>query len=108
MNRPTPDPSQEGSTLSSTPGFREATGSGSPDAGEVRAVLSQQELDALRALSTPTVSNAVELFNLRPRNHSRNRPIDRHTGSRKIELCDRALNAAAAMWSVTESRVLFN
>ena len=69
MNRPTPDPSQEGSTLSSPPGFREATGSGSPDAGEVRAVLSQQELDALRALSTPTVSNAVELFNLRPRNH---------------------------------------
>ncbi|MBM3840770.1 MAG: RraA family protein [Verrucomicrobia bacterium] len=31
--------------------------------------LTQQDLDALRALSTPTVSNAVELFNLRPRNH---------------------------------------
>lgn len=30
--------------------------------------LTQQDLDALRGLSTPTVSNAVELFNLRPRN----------------------------------------
>jgi len=30
--------------------------------------LSQVELDALRKLSTPTVSNAIEAFNLRPRN----------------------------------------
>jgi regulator of RNase E activity RraA len=30
--------------------------------------LTKQDLDALRSLSTPTVSNAVELFNLRPRN----------------------------------------
>ena len=28
-----------------------------------------ETLQALRSLSTPTVSNAVELFNLRPRNH---------------------------------------
>jgi 4-hydroxy-4-methyl-2-oxoglutarate aldolase len=27
------------------------------------------QLDALRKLSTPTVSNAIELFDLRPRNH---------------------------------------
>src|SRR5437773_6456956 len=31
--------------------------------------LPPDQLDALRKLSTPTVSNAVELFNLRPRNH---------------------------------------
>jgi len=30
--------------------------------------ISKQQLEALRGLSTPTVSNAVELFNLRPRN----------------------------------------
>jgi 4-hydroxy-4-methyl-2-oxoglutarate aldolase len=30
--------------------------------------ISKQQLEALRRLSTPTVSNAVELFNLRPRN----------------------------------------
>lgn len=30
--------------------------------------ISKEHLDALRKLSTPTVSNAVELFNLRPRN----------------------------------------
>lgn len=30
--------------------------------------INKATLDALRALSTPTVSNAVELFNLRPRN----------------------------------------
>lgn len=30
--------------------------------------LSKDTLDALRSLSTPTVSNAIELFNLRPRN----------------------------------------
>jgi len=30
--------------------------------------ISKEHLDALRRLSTPTVSNAVELFNLRPRN----------------------------------------
>src|SRR5262249_29385149 len=28
----------------------------------------KETLDALRRLSTPTVSNAIELFNLRPRN----------------------------------------
>lgn len=31
--------------------------------------VTKEDLDGLRALSTPTVSNAVELFNLRPRNH---------------------------------------
>ncbi|PYL01121.1 MAG: transferase [Verrucomicrobia bacterium] len=30
--------------------------------------LSREELDGLRKLSTPTVSNAIELFNVRPRN----------------------------------------
>lgn len=30
--------------------------------------ISSNDLDALRALTTPTLSNAVELFNLRPRN----------------------------------------
>lgn len=30
--------------------------------------ISKETLDALRALSTPTVSNAIEVFNLRPRN----------------------------------------
>jgi len=35
---------------------------------EKRMGLSKQQLEALRGLSTPTVSNAVELFNLRPRN----------------------------------------
>ena len=29
--------------------------------------LSPQELDALRHLNTPTVSNAIETFNVRPR-----------------------------------------
>ena len=33
-----------------------------------RMNLDQTELDALRKLSTPTVANAVELFNVRPRN----------------------------------------
>src|SRR5437764_13102708 len=31
--------------------------------------LPPDQLDALRKLSTPTVSTAIELFNLRPRNH---------------------------------------
>jgi len=30
--------------------------------------LSTKELDALRSISTPTVSNAIELFNVRPKN----------------------------------------
>lgn len=30
--------------------------------------ISQEDLDALRKLSTPTVSNAIELFDVRPRN----------------------------------------
>jgi len=30
--------------------------------------IQKETLDALRSLSTPTVSNAIELFNVRPRN----------------------------------------
>ena len=30
--------------------------------------IAQEDLDALRKLTTPTVSNAIELFNVRPRN----------------------------------------
>ena len=32
------------------------------------AQLSPEELDALRKITTPTVSNAVETFNVRPHN----------------------------------------
>src|SRR5438477_6836024 len=41
---------------------------GSGNSKKHRMNLSQAELDALRKLSTPTVSNVIELFNLRPRN----------------------------------------
>src|SRR5690242_18539790 len=39
-----------------------------PSPAANRMKLSPDQLDALQGLSTPTVANAIELFNVRPRN----------------------------------------
>jgi 4-hydroxy-4-methyl-2-oxoglutarate aldolase len=40
-----------------------------PEAPNARAVLTPEQLDALRAIDSPTIANAIEYFQVRPRVH---------------------------------------